>query len=54
VGNTMRRNTEALVSGGAAGSSVEAAVMAVERGCGVVWPEHMSQLRLSRAAYGEV
>jgi hypothetical protein len=38
VVNAMRRNTEALVSGGAAGSSDEGSVMELERGCGVVWP----------------
>ena len=36
MGNTTRRNTDASVSGGAAGMSVEASVMDVEQSGGVV------------------
>lgn len=39
----MRRNTDAQVSGGAAGSSDEAAVMAVERGSGVALVDQVGQ-----------
>jgi hypothetical protein len=39
VVKAMRRNTDASVSGGATGMSVEAPVMGVEQSGGVVWSE---------------
>jgi hypothetical protein len=45
MADTMRKNTDAEVRGGAARSSVEALVMGVERRGGVIPLTHVTNLR---------